>query len=180
MKRVFIGGSRKIGSMNFELAQRLDNIIRKRLGVLVGDANGFDRVAQAYFAEHAYSNVEVYCTAGECRNNVGAWPLHTVEYAGRDRGLAFYTAKDDAMIQDADYGLFAWDCKSKGTLRNIRLMAERGKASAVYVFPWKKFVTIHNSTDALSLTQDEQVGTVETHNLFIDNESENTRKVRLG
>src|SRR5579859_6703867 len=113
--------------MNAELARRLDNIIEKRLRVLVGDANGFDRAAQAYLAERGYSAVVVYCTAGECRNNVAGWPQHTVEYKGRDRGLEFYTAKDDAMLQDADYGLFAWDGKSKGTLRNIRKMAEHGK-----------------------------------------------------
>jgi hypothetical protein len=97
--------------MNGELARRFDNIIQKQLRVLIGDANGFDRLAQAYLSER--------CTNGFCRNNVGNWPLHAVEYHGRDRGLEFYTSKDDAMLQDADFGLFGWDGKSKGTLRNV-------------------------------------------------------------
>jgi hypothetical protein len=140
--------------MNPELAHRLDNIIEKRLCVLVGDANGFDRVAQAYLADHGYRDVVVYCTAGECRNNVGEWPLHAVEYHGNDRGLEFYTAKDDAMLRDANYGLFAWDGKSKGTLRNVRKMAEQGKPSAVYVSPARKFVTVRNVDDAFAISKD--------------------------
>ncbi|MEX0774183.1 MAG: hypothetical protein WD042_00570 [Phycisphaeraceae bacterium] len=79
-----------------------------------------------------------------CRNNVGDWPLHAVEYHGQGRGFEFYTAKDDAMLQDADCGLFSRDGKSKGTLRNVRKMAEQGKPSAVYVSPIKKFVTVRN------------------------------------
>ena len=49
-----------------------------------------------------------------------------VEYQGRDRGLEFYTAKDDAVLQDSHFGLFGWDGKSRGTLRNVRGMAEQG------------------------------------------------------
>ena len=152
MISVFIGGSRRLGLVNAELARRLDTIMHKHLRVVIGDANGFDRAAQSYLAEHEYRDVVVYCTAGEYRNNLGHWPLHAVEYRGRDRGLAFYTAKDDAMLRDADFGLFAWDGKSKGTLRNIRKMAEQAKPSAVYVAPFKKFVTVRNMEDAAVLS----------------------------
>lgn len=132
MTSVFIGGSRRISRMNGELSRRLDNIIQKQLRVLIGDANGFDRLAQAYLAGHHYPSVLIYCTNGVCRNNVGHWPLHAVEYHGRDRGLEFYTVKDDAMLQDADFGLFGWDGKSKGTLRNVRIMAERQTFRGLY------------------------------------------------
>jgi hypothetical protein len=154
VKSVFIGGSRRLGRMNGELAHRLDNIIQKHLLVLVGDANGFDRAAQAYLSDQQYDAVTVYCTRGECRNNVGKWPQRDVEYQGRDRGREFYTAKDDAMIRDADFGLFAWDGKSKGTLRNIRRMAEQEKPSAVYVSPLRKFVTVRSLDDASALSMD--------------------------
>lgn len=154
MSSVFIGGSRRLGRMNAELSRRLDNIIERELRVLVGDANGFDRAAQAYLAEKRYAGVLVYCTAGICRNNVGAWPVVAVEYAGRDRGREFYTAKDDAMLREADYGLFAWDGKSKGTLRNVQKMAEQGKPSSVYVAPRKEFVTVRSAEDVLALSWD--------------------------
>jgi hypothetical protein len=158
MSSVFIGGSRKISRMNDELARRLDNIIQKQLRVLIGDANGFDRLAQAYLSERHYPSVVVYCTNGVCRNNVGNWPLHAVEYHGRDRGLAFYTAKDDAMLQDADFGLFGWDGKSQGTLRNVGRMAEQGKPSAVYVSPIKQFVTVRNPHDVSLLSPKMKAG----------------------
>lgn len=151
MTSVFIGGSRRLSRLNAELSHRLDNIIEKELRVLVGDANGFDRAAQAYLAGRGYKDVLVYCTAGICRNNVGNWPEHAVEYHGPDRGFEFYAAKDDAMLRDADYGLFGWDGKSRGTLRNIQRMAEQGKPSAVYVSPLGGFVNIRNVQDASTL-----------------------------
>lgn len=166
MTSVFIGGSRRISRMNGELARRLDSIIQKQLRVLIGDANGFDRLAQAYLASHDYPSVVIYCTNGVCRNNVGNWPLRTVEYHGRGGGLEFYTAKDDAMLEDADYGLFGWDGKSKGTLRNVRKMAERGKPSAVYVSPIKKFVTVRNPQDVSSLFPGMDAAVAKSEDLF--------------
>lgn len=168
MTAVFIGGSRRLGRVNDELARRLDNIIQKQLRVLIGDANGFDRAAQAYLADHHYAAVTVYCTAGVCRNNVGNWPLRAVEYHGRDRGLEFYTAKDDAMLRDADFGLFAWDGKSKGTLRNVQKMAEQGRASAVYVAPAGRFVTVRNVEEAAALSKATDAGQKGSVELFSD------------
>ena len=168
MTSVFIGGSRRISRMNAELAHRFNNIIQKELLVLIGDANGFDRLAQAYFAKNHYPSVLIYCTAGICRNNVGNWPLHVVDYQGRDRGLEFYTAKDDAMLQDANFGLFGWDGKSKGTLRNVRKMAEQGKPSAVYVSPIKKFITVRKPEDVSSLSPNMGTSVTKSDDLFSD------------
>jgi hypothetical protein len=168
MKSVFIGGSRRVGRVEAEVARRLDNIIQQGLRVLIGDASGFDRAAQAYLAQNGYPHVVVYCSAGECRNNVGNWPLHAVAYSGRDRGLEFYTAKDDAMLEDADFGLFAWDGKSRGTLRNIRKMAARGKSSAVFLAPSGRFVTVRTANDAATLTRETGTRVAATEDLFSD------------
>lgn len=168
MTSVFIGGSRRLGRMNAELAHRLNNIVDKRLCVLVGDANGFDRAAQAYLADKGYPEVVVYCTAGQCRNNVGNWPVHAVEYQGKDRGRKFYTAKDDAMLREADFGLFAWDGKSKGTLRNVQIMAERHRPSSVYVSPVRMFVTIRTALDAAKLSRDMKIEPDAVEDLFSD------------
>jgi hypothetical protein len=72
------------------------------------------------------------------------------------------------MLRDADYGFFAWDGKSKGTLRNVRKMAEQGKPSAVYVFPIKRFVTVRNTHDASILSQDMQAEMATSKDLFSD------------
>ena len=154
--------------MNSELAHRLNNIMDKRLCVLVGDANGFDRAAQAYLADNGYREVVVYCTLGEWRNNVGDWPIRAVEYRGKDRGREFYTAKDDAMLREADYGLFAWDGKSQGTLRNVRMMAERQRPSSIYVSPIRQFVTVRNPDDAAKLSRDMDKQTGLSEELFSD------------
>lgn len=154
MNTVFIGGSRFLYRVTAEISQRLDNIISKQMRVIVGDANGFDKAAQSYLAKSEYPSVVVYCTAGECRNNVGSWPIRAVDYAGVDHGRAFYTAKDDAMLADANYGLFIWDGKSKGTLRNIRMMADQGKPSVVYLSPLKQFVTIRQPSDLTKLSDE--------------------------
>jgi hypothetical protein len=168
MTSVFIGGSRRLSRVNAQVAHRLNNIMDKRLCVLVGDANGFDRAAQAYLAECGYREVVVYCTLGHCRNNVGDWPIHAVEYHGRDRGREFYTAKDDAMLRGADYGLFSWDGKSKGTLRNVRMLAERGRPSTVYLSPLRKFVTIRTARDAAVLSRDMHIVPDPVADLFSD------------
>ena len=174
MKSVFVGGSRRLAKMNPQLSQRLDNIVRTNLRVIVGDANGFDRVAQAYLADRHYGAVVVYCTAGECRNNVGDWTVCAVDYDGLDRGRAFYTAKDDAMLRDADYGLFAWDGKSQGTLRNVQRMAEQGKPSAVYVSPLKRFLTVRTADDAWDLSRDAASALLGSEDLFSDTWREST------
>jgi len=179
MSSVFIGGSRRLGRMNTELARRLDNIIQKELRVLVGDANGFDRAAQKYLADHGYRSVLVYCTNGQCRNNVGDWPKQIVEFHGRNRGLEFYTAKDDAMLRDADYGLFAWDGNSKGTLRNVQKMAEQGKPSAVYVSPIKKFVTVRSSDDAAALSRGMSADAIGSEQLFSDSWRAGTERLSI-
>jgi hypothetical protein len=168
MTSVFIGGSRRLGRMNSELAHRLNNIMDKRLCVIVGDANGFDRAAQAYLADNGYREVLVYCTEGKCRNNVGDWPIRAVEYHGKDRGREFYTAKDDAMLREADFGLFAWDGKSQGTLRNVRMMAERQRPSSIYVSPIRQFVTVRTPDDAAKLSRDMGKQAGQSEELFSD------------
>lgn len=177
MKTVFIGGSRRLGRTNPEIEQCLSRIVDNNHRVVIGDANGFDRAAQAYFACREYRNVIVYCTAGECRNNVGGWPVRAVDYAGAGRDREFYTAKDDAMLRDADCGFFAWDGESKGTLRNVRKLAERGRPASVYLSTNRKFVMVRSKTDARRLSRGEDVATDSQADLFFDSPGETVERV---
>ena len=153
MSVIFIGGSRRLSRLNAVIRGRLDNIMERKNAVIIGDANGGDRAVQAYLAERGYRSVTVYCTNADCRNNVGRWPVRSVE-ATNQHGFDFYALKDAAMAADAECGFMLWDGKSKGTLRNICKMAEQGKASAVYISTIKKFVTIRNAQDASTLPRD--------------------------
>ncbi len=149
---VFIGGSRKLSRLNKEVKARLDNIVEKGLRVLVGDANGGDKAFQAYFLEKGYREVTVYCTETTCRNNLDDWEVRSIPFTGKRRGsFEYYTAKDDAMVKDADFGLMLWDGKSKGTLRNVLNLAEHGKRTVVYLSHKNRFLTVSSLDDVKAL-----------------------------
>lgn len=103
------------------MKHRIDTIIEKGFTILIGDANGADRAVQRFVAEKGYRNVIVHCMAGNCRNNVGGWPTREIVAPEGARGFAYYSTKDQAMVDDASHGLMLWDGKSKGTLIKVPL-----------------------------------------------------------
>src|SRR6185436_5377497 len=127
MKKVFLSGSRRLSRIPSEVRQRLDEMIRRELAILVGDANGADKAVQSYFAEKGYEKVTVYCTGGGCRNNVGRWPVRAVPAPHSARDFAYFTAKDAAMADDADVALMLWDGQSSGTIVNVARLVSRAK-----------------------------------------------------
>jgi len=147
MKKVFIGGSRRISRLNADVRRRIDQIIERSLHVLVGDANGADKAVQAYLSERLYPNVVVFCTAGHCRNNLGGWPVTSITAPHRVRDFQFFTAKDSAMAHEADVGLMLWDGQSSGTIVNVARMVATEKPVVVYVSPTKTFTTVKSRSD---------------------------------
>lgn len=151
MKKVFLSGSRRLSRLPSEVRERLDEMIRRDLTILVGDASGADKAVQTYFAEHHYPNVVVFCTSGNCRNNVGNWPVRAVKAPHRARGFAFFTAKDAAMAEEADVGLALWDGQSSGTIVNVARLVARSKPAVVYIAPMKTFSTLKTPDDLAEL-----------------------------
>ena len=149
MKKVFFGGSRKLGRLNRELRERIDKVINQKFLVLLGDANGADRAFQQYLTEKSYQNVLVFCAGDTCRNNVGRWKTRHVSLERDQKNFQYYAARDKEMSEVADYGFMLWDGKSKGTLNNIVNMLERDKSVLVYLSSKKHFFTL-KSRDALS------------------------------
>lgn len=148
MKKVFFGGSRRLGRLSQQVRERALNVIDEGLAVLVGDANGADKAIQKFFAERAYANVTVFFAGSLCRNNLGNWPMHPVPVKRTERDFQYYAAKDLAMSEEADYGLMIWDGESAGTVNNILNLLERGKKVVVYLSPQKEFLTFKTPTDA--------------------------------
>ena len=142
MQKVFIAGSRRLTRIPSEVRQRLDEMIRRELTVIVGDANGADKAVQAYFAEKGYDKVTVYCTGGGCRNNLRRWPVHAVPAPHAARDFAYFTAKDAAMADDADVALMLWDGQSSGTIVNVARLVSRAKPTVIYSSPSKTFATL--------------------------------------
>ena len=142
MMNVFLGGSRRISRLNPEIRQRIDNVLSKGFAILIGDAYGADKAIQKYLAQKGYRNVTVFCSGKECRNNLGNWKTELVATNRTAREFRFYAQKDARMSDDADYGFFLWDGKSKGTLNNIVRLLTRHRSALVYLSPRKTFMTI--------------------------------------
>jgi hypothetical protein len=147
MTKVFLGGSRHVSRLNDDVRARIDVMIEKELPIVIGDANGADKAMQAYLNNQGYRNVQVFCSGGRCRNNLGEWDVRAVPTETREASFDFYSAKDQAMAQEATVGLMVWDGKSVGTLCNVfRLLSQRKKA-AVYTVPEKAFRELKSATD---------------------------------
>ena len=151
MNKVFVGGSRRISRLAPEVRKRIDQIMERQLCILVGDANGADKAVQAYLKEHNYPRVIVFCTAGECRNNVADWQVRSVRPPHKAKDFAFFAAKDAAMANDADGALMLWDGKSAGTIINVARMIKAGKPAVVYVTPTRSFRTLRTPSELESL-----------------------------
>jgi hypothetical protein len=131
--------------------RRIDTLTDKGFRILVGDANGADKAVQKYLAENKYRDVAVYCMADNCRNNTGDWPMRELVAPKGVRGFAYYTMKDQAMVDDTTYGLMLWDGESKGTLNNVINMVRQKKPVVVYLAPRKVFQTLRSADDLMTL-----------------------------
>ena len=151
MTTVFIGGSRGITRLNDTIRSKVDNIMRQRFAIVIGDANGADKAVQSYLAEKAYRNVIVYCMGDHCQNNVGSWPVEQIYADSQLKDFAYYTTKDAKMAQVASCGFMIWDGKSKGTLNNILNLLQLQKKILVYFSPDKSCYKLKSSKDLTTL-----------------------------
>ena len=147
MTKVFIGGSRRVSRLNDEVRRRIDRFIEQGFPVLVGDANGADKAVQEYLRSRGYDRVEVFCTDGECRNNLGNWAMRAVPAPKGKEGFQFYAAKDQRMAEEASVGFMIWDGKSVGTLMNVFRLLRRRKNVVIYTVPSKEFSTLRDESD---------------------------------
>jgi hypothetical protein len=151
MKKVFIGGSRKISKINSEIKKRIDNIIKQNFTIFIGDANGVDKSVQKYLILKEYNNVYVFCTGDKCRNNVGEWDVRYIETNLSRKGYDYYVLKDIEMAKEADYGLMIWDGKSRGTLNNVMNLITYNKKCLLFVTIDNAFYNIRSVNDVQSL-----------------------------
>lgn len=151
MIKVFIGGSRRSSRLSADVRCRIDSIMEKRLAVLIGDANGADKAVQEYLNSKGYDLVEIFCSGGECRNNIGGWSVRTISTKENKKDLSFYATKDRVMAVEASVGLMIWDGKSLGTLLNMHRLIHRQKKVIVHVAPMKEFVDLRSEADLVAL-----------------------------
>lgn len=147
MIRVFISGSMRIKRLDESVLSRINNILNKEYGVVVGDADGVDSSIQEYLSQKNAKFVRVYCTGSRPRNNIGNWETKKISTTSKPGTRAYFTAKDIEMANDCDYGLMVWDAKSTGTLSNAIELLIRHKKSLVYINKAKKFLTVSDVKD---------------------------------
>ncbi len=131
MSTIVAGGSRSVTRLSSEALQRMTNIITNKHRVIVGDADGADAAIQRHLLAADYRNVGVFCSGPHSRNNLGNWRTHHIRPPRAAAGFQFYTAKDRAMAEAADFGLMIWDGKSPGTILNILRLLRAGKAAVL-------------------------------------------------
>ncbi len=141
MDNVFIAGPLQIRTLDRNIKDRLDNIIRNKIEVLVGDANGIDKAVQEYLYLKKYINVTIYCINAP-RNNIGNWKTKPIPCGDAKISFSEYVKKDIAMAQDTDFGFMIWNGKSNGTLNNTLNLLEQGKKTRLYLKPAQKFYSI--------------------------------------
>ncbi len=160
MKKVFFGGSRRLGKLSRAVKERAHNIMSNGYVVLIGDANGADRAMQGYLAEKSYPHVLVFCAGNDCRNNIGGWETRRVFADRSQKDFQYYAIRDEKMSEEADYGFMVWDGASKGTLNNIINMLDQAKLVLVYFSPKRKFLTLRSNrdlADMLSMCEGEAI-----------------------
>ena len=99
--KIFIGGPLKIKTLKSNAIQKLNNIIKNKYKVLIGDAGGVDKTIQEYFFNKKYRNVEVYCV-NEYRNNIGNWKLISMKTENNKKNKQYFTIKDKKMAEFYD------------------------------------------------------------------------------
>lgn len=151
MTTVFIAGSIAISRLQSAVKARIANAIDAGLDIVVGDADGVDASTQAVLHDLGATRVTVYCSGDAPRNNLGGWPVNHVYPSAAPGTRAYFTAKDIAMADAADYGLMIWDAKSVGTLGNVVELLGAGKKTVVFVNRDKEFATISDVDGLASL-----------------------------
>lgn len=151
MSSVLIAGSIKIKRLHPLFVERIENVVREGMSIIVGDANGADASMQAELVRQSASDVTVYCTGDKPRNNLGDWRVHHVQSSAQPGTRAYFTAKDIEMAKQADFGLMLWDAASTGTLSNVFELLSQDKKSVVFVNREKTFVNVKRGEDILGL-----------------------------
>ncbi len=131
-KKIFIGGTKKIKTLDETVRQKLDKLISESAEILIGDCRGADAMVQSYLHRKNYEKVKVYATDGNVRINHGNWPVVNVPSYGEE-AYEYYQLKDIEMVNDADEAFMIWDGISEGTAFNIKRMRELGKRCEVFI-----------------------------------------------
>lgn len=130
--KVFVSGSRAVKELDIIVKNFLSCAVEEGWEVLVGDCYGVDSLVQDYLKSKNYNNVTVYHVGNRPRYAVEGFNVIRVNTAYGLSPREYYTQKDIAMTNDADFGYIVWDGSSKGSLANKNRLESQGKRAIVY------------------------------------------------
>ena len=145
--KVFVGGSRKIIYLDPTVIDRLENIVGAGGTILIGDANGVDKSVQRFLNDINYKNVIVYYVGDSFRNNIGSWETQNIACDSKKKDFYFFTCKDVAMSDDANYGFMIWDGISKGTINNAVNLLRADKKVLIFNSKKREFFSLKTMHD---------------------------------
>jgi hypothetical protein len=133
--KVFISGSIAITKLSNDVKESIDKIIANQFEILVGDADGIDKLVQNYCLDMNYFNITVYSITSIPRYKASNHFQMKKVFVGEDikKERERQQEKDKAMTEESDYSLIIWDGKSKGSYANIVRALENGKKVKVYL-----------------------------------------------
>ena len=141
-KRVFLGGSKSITALTDDEKAVVDEYIENDYQILVGDCRGADTEIQKHLVERGYTNVKVYATDGEARNNVGNFKViacpssYTPEWSAKN-AYSYYRVKDERMLTLCDEILMFWDDNSKASRENLEKGVKMKKPTKAVLRPFE-------------------------------------------
>ncbi|MBD3843290.1 MAG: hypothetical protein IE909_15700 [Campylobacterales bacterium] len=134
MNRVFISGSISIKKLPVAVEASLDNIFKKGMEILVGDADGIDTMVQNYCKRANYRKVTVYSIYPTPRYMVNGFnKKYIIPKSDSKRERDLQKEKDEAMTLDSEYSFVIWDGKSKGSFSNVVRALENNKKIKLYL-----------------------------------------------
>lgn len=172
MSTIFIGGARDIRVLPEKVKVKLNSIHDKNYSIVIGDANGVDKIVQEYFYNCRYDKIKIFASNGKARNNIGNWKIESVEVSSKLKGFDFYKQKDLAMASVADIGFMIWNGKSKGTLNNMINLLMLNKDLIVYLKPNNCIKKITNLESLKALINLYTPETVSIYNSLINDSYE--------
>lgn len=139
--KVFISGSISIKHLHDRVKESIRKIRDSHMEILVGDANGIDRMVQNYCEEINYLTVTVYSIYSVPRFKIdGFKSKHITPDKNIKKERERQTEKDKAMTNDCDFCLVIWDGKSKGSYSNILGAIKNDKKFKIFLNTTGRFM----------------------------------------
>ena len=141
---VFVSGKVSYDKpLNRDMRAEVDKIIKANSQILIGDAPGADTRVQEYLAKKGYSNVVVYTTDPQVRNNVGGWEVRTISGNGETEERLIRRQKDIAMTEASTRGLAIMpedDRPDSAMSLNVNRLRDSGLRVRIYDYKRHRWV----------------------------------------